>query len=390
MIDASVLLQLPSPVLTVYLDTNPGERENQGRHPAYRTWLKDEAKLIANDVPISERRGFREQIKRVEGSLQDLTSHQRSLLLFAGPRTWKEFPLGLPLQSELHWGAPAVSQLIEVMNEHKPCYIVALDRAGARFFRYHLNSMTELPAMEFRVNTKQRRKKTRAGSSRRRAPIPSGPQRDAFRTKLEDAYRRFCRGVAARTNALRAAPKKSPIFLVGPKRLTEIVEARLVGKFHRGVILIDEDLARASVSRLHVQLAPRIAACLNDTMERRVQDLLKKRRGTVFGVDETLAKLQRGEISSILMVRGLNEALRECVACGCASRTADRVCSRCGGKTVASTLHDFLPRAAIFHHAEIELVSGATEKQFAELGGIGGWVRQRRQPRATSRARPRL
>jgi len=182
----------------------------------------------------------------------------------------------------------------------------------------------------------------------------------------------------------------SPVFLVGAKRLSEIVEARLIRQFRRPAILIDEDLARSSVSRLRIQLAPRIAACINDTMERRVQDLLKKRRGTVFGIDETLAKLQNGEISSVLVVRGLNTALRECAACGWASQTADRVCSRCGGKTVPSTLHDFLPRAAVAHHTEIELVSEATEKQFAELGGMGGWLRQRRVTHATSRPRARL
>jgi len=129
MINTSSLLQLPTPVLTVYLDTNPGESENQGRHPAYRTWLKDEAKLMASEVPASERRLFREQIERVDASLRNLKPHQRALLLFAGPRTWEEFPVGLPLQSELHWGAPAVSQLIAVMNDHKPCCIVAVDRA---------------------------------------------------------------------------------------------------------------------------------------------------------------------------------------------------------------------------------------------------------------------
>jgi hypothetical protein len=54
----SSLSELPQPVLTAYLDTNPGERDNQRTTPAYMAWIKTEARSIAPDVPPSERLWF--------------------------------------------------------------------------------------------------------------------------------------------------------------------------------------------------------------------------------------------------------------------------------------------------------------------------------------------
>jgi hypothetical protein len=63
------LSQIPPPVLTAYLETNPAEFPNQRHPPGYLIWLKSQAKVIEGNVPESERKTFREQIQRLEEHL---------------------------------------------------------------------------------------------------------------------------------------------------------------------------------------------------------------------------------------------------------------------------------------------------------------------------------
>jgi len=111
----SSLSELPQPLLTAYLDTNPSEPDNQRSAPGYMAWLKTEAKSVAMDVAASERSSFREQVSRVQRFLHDRTAQQRGLVIFSGLATWQEILLKVKLRNELHWGQPAVSQLVDLV-----------------------------------------------------------------------------------------------------------------------------------------------------------------------------------------------------------------------------------------------------------------------------------
>ena len=375
----SSLSELPQPLLTVYLDTNPGEGDNQRSTPAYVAWIKTEARSVARDVPPSERRSFHDQVNRVEEFLRDQSEKERGLIIFAGPETWQEIPVKVKLMNELHWGGPAVSQIVGLVDEQKPSCIVVVDRAGARFFRHDLGELAEFPEMKFEIDASNWKRKDGEHNARRPAQMAHGPQRDAFEQRMDAQYLHGCQKVAEHTTALCRKEGLFSLFLVGSKRLIEPVESGLPPEIHDRAMLIEEDLARVSPVDLLHHLAPKIAAWAKDLAVSRIQKLLEGEAKTVVGIDETLAQIQNGTVSTVLLARGLEANLRRCVQCGLTSRSADPICPSCGGARQDILLSEALPELARANHTELEVVEGQEARPLIESGGMGGWLRRPRQ-----------
>jgi hypothetical protein len=257
--------------------------------------------------------------------------------------------------------------------------MVAVDRAGARFFRYYLGELAEFSEQKFHIDISQWKKKDHAHMARRGTRMPYGPQRDAFKSRVDAEYQHLYREVAERTKSLCAKERLFSIFLVGSKRLIEPIEAALPRELREQVVLVDQDMARIPRADLQSYLAPRVAARAIELMKRRVDDLLNRDRGTVVGLDETLSELQDGTLSAVILVRGLDAGLHKCVACGITSRAADPICVSCGGKKEHVMLSEALPELARVNRAEIEVVSTEAAARLSESGGIGGWLRRRKQ-----------
>src|SRR3984893_13745421 len=126
------LPQIPGPVLTAYLETNPADPRNQ-RHPhAYLFWLKSQAKDLEETVPESERKTFREQIQRLEEHLTQYPPRARSILIFAGPKIWHAISLHVEAEYELFWGLPSLSQMLSLMDQPGLCGADIPRRSGPR------------------------------------------------------------------------------------------------------------------------------------------------------------------------------------------------------------------------------------------------------------------
>lgn len=373
------LSQLPQPLLTAYLDTNPAKPSNRGLVRAYLTWLKKEANSIAQSVPPAEQELFREQLRRTEEFLRDRTPQERGIVIFAGSAIWEVVSLQLEVENELRWGKPAVSQLLWLVDEHRPYCIVVVDRAGARFFRYQLGEMIELEEKKFRIDISQWKKKDLGHVAHPRIRKTRGSQRDTFEHRIDARYARLCAETAELATRLCEKQGLTALFLVGSDRLIEPIEAEFPREFRRRVVLIPEGLARMSSPQLEQRLEAKIADWEREHESTLVIALLGNDHGAVVGIDETLAQLQKGKIRSLLLVRDLDASLRQCVKCGWTDRSADPVCSVCGGERRAVTLRDVLPELAWSSKASVEVVSGEAAKRLKEAGGMGAWLCQPKQ-----------
>ena len=375
----SSLSELPQPVLTVYLDTNPGERDNQRGTPGYVAWIKTEARSVAQNVPPSERHSFHDQVNRVQEFLRDQPEKERGLIIFAGPETWQKIPVKVKLKNELHWGRPAVSQIVALIDEQKPSCVVVVDRAGARFFRHDLGELAEFPEMKFEIDASNWKRKDGEHSAQRPAQMAHGPQRDAFEQRMDAQYLHSCQRVAEHTTALCRKEELFSIFLVGSKRLIEPVESGFPHELRDRTTLIEEDLAGVSPLDLLHHLAPKIATWAKDFAVLRIRRLLEGEDKTVVGIDETLAQIQNGTISTVLLARGLEANLHRCIQCGLTNRSADPICASCGGARQDILLSEALPELARANHTELEVVEGQEARPLIESGGMGGWLRRPRQ-----------
>jgi hypothetical protein len=381
MLDADRIHSLPQlapPVLTLYLDLNPANPRNQGHPPGYLIWFKSRAKVIGARAPLDEQKLFREHSKRVEDFLRNgPPRHSRGLVVLAGPKAWEVLPLRVQVEDELHWGSPSLVQLLWLLDEHQPCGVMLVDRSGARFLRLWLGELEEQERERLALDLSEWRKQHLAAPSRPGTHKMRGSERDVFEQRFQAQYARFYREAAERMRQWAEREKLEPVFVVGPDAAAEAVWAELPKTFRERGGLVKGELSHLSVAELQQRLEPEVARHRREAELKLVERMLNSRNATrtVVGMDETLTQLQRGGARELVVVRGLGGKLRQCVQCGWADRSADRVCAACGGERRVVALRAVLPELARRYGVPVEVVAGEAGRKLRETGAIGAFLR---------------
>jgi hypothetical protein len=373
------LTGVASPVLTAYIASEQMNKATGKSVPIDVRWLRKEAETLAKNLDAADAKNFRRQLSRTEKVLTEQPPKAKGIVILAGPKTWTLFPLPLKVENELHWGKPAVAQLLSLVEEEKPCLVAAIDRVGARFFRYELGEINEYEESKFHVDASQWKKKEHAHMAQPGTEMPHGNQRDVFKQRMDAQYLHFCREIAKRIEALSKRERLHSIFLVGSKRLAEPIEAAFPNDLRKNVVLVAEDLARAPKGIFKKRIGSVIAARAQLYPSSLVDQLLTGEHSTVLGLDETLAQLQNGCISTVIVARGFDKTIKQCAKCGLVNRSADPVCPSCGSGRMAVKLSDVLPELLQTHCTNIEIVNGAAGERLTKACGIGGWLRQSRR-----------
>jgi hypothetical protein len=370
------LSSVSQPLLSVYLEASP--KGSTGGRSTVKSlpWLKKQAKSLSAKIRAVERDAFEAQLRRVETFLRGSSSGNAPMIIFSSPGRWVCLHLPSPVSNELHWGKPDLTQLRRIAAEQQNVCIVAVDRAGARFFRYELGELSEMPSMKFEIDVSQWKRKEHGHMARRDTKMPHGPLRDAFKQRMDEQYQHFYQHLAERTKFVCAKEKLEPVFLVGSERLTKPIESALPREIQDRTVRIGQDLARIPPAKLRAKLLPKISEWMRRFSEARATRLIESNGGAVVGFDETLAELQKGRIGSLVMVRGLDNALRQCSNCGHIDRSADPVCATCRSPRRTVMLSEVLDDLAKNHEARIEIVDPAAAKKLVKAGGLGGWLRQ--------------
>jgi hypothetical protein len=247
---AASISQLPIPLLTVYVNTNPAKTSSRALVPECIIWLNKEAKSLAESVLPTERRIFREQVDRVEEFLRNRNTHEKSLVIFAGPETWELKPLQLEVENALHWGRPATAQLFSIQNAHKASCVVVVDRTSARFFQFSLGELTELGKKNFKIDVSQWKREDIEHLAHPGIKTTRGTQRDTFEHRVDAQYARLCRQTAEHVKNLCRRKGLLAILLVGSSRLTEPIKADFPRELRNRTMLIKEDFGRLTLSGL--------------------------------------------------------------------------------------------------------------------------------------------
>lgn len=369
---------LPAPVLTAYLDIIPAEAGNPQNKKEYLPWLKKQAKAMAEDVRPRERRVFEQQVEKLEIFLRDHTPPGKGLLVIAGPTTWEFATLQQHVENELHWGAPELTQLEWNLRETTPVCVVVADQSGARIFRNSTNELALLAEKKFEIDISQWKRKDLGHFSRQGIKKTHGSQRDTFERRRDAQFERLLSETAGLAEDICEKQKLVALFLICSERLQKPITEAFSKDFRRRVIAIPEDLHGLTIPELRGTIEPRIAEWQSEYESKLVNRLLTDERKAVAGLGETLAQLQRGRIRRILVARGLNGGLRQCIDCGWTDNSADPACSICGRRErYPVDLRHILPELARNGAAEIQIVSDDAEKELMRAGGIGGWLRDR-------------
>lgn len=384
----SELMQLPSPVLSVYLDTNPGLPTNCRSIPGYIAWLKTEARRLLASSDAAAQEPLRAQLDRVETYLEENRPAHRGLAIFAGAHVWKELPLFVEPANDLDWGRPRLWQLWRMADQYRPSCAVAIDHSGVRFFRYQFGQLADVGERKISVDTAQWKQREHAHMARQNTRMPHGEQRDLFARRLDAQYLRFCKEAAAETAALCDREALSHIYLLGDDRLTRRVRMALPRRLREHVTPVVHGCSEEPHCTTQKYVEARLAAHLAERKERLVNELVNRKRGIATGLDQVLRQLQRGRLASLVLVEDFNPPVQRCEQCGAAAASSVQICSHCGGRLETLPLHEALPELLLKRACSLELLQPGNPvherpvQLLRSVGSIGGWLRNaaRAQP----------
>ncbi|MGH9563796.1 MAG: VLRF1 family aeRF1-type release factor [Terracidiphilus sp.] len=379
MLDAKTLAalpELPPPILTLYLDTNPAKARNQGRPSGARIWLKSRKNEIGADLPQQERKRFKKQLERVEKFLDSRSRSERGIVIFAGPRVWRVLPLQVDVENEMDWGRPSLKQLLWLLDEYQPSGIVTIDRSGARFFRSWMGELEERSAQLYSIDTSQWRQKSGVRPARLGQRKTSRSERDAFEQRVETRYSKIFKNVAKRIEEWAQEEELDPVFLAGAQAAIDPVMGDLISSNVRDFVVVKGDYAQIPASDLERKIAPKIAKWKRSREAEDATEIIANGESgrAVLGVSETLSALQRGHARELIVSRGITGRLLQCANCGWTDRSVDPVCAICGGERHLIGVREALPELAQKFGVPVEVVAGRAAGILNRAGGLAAWL----------------
>ena len=388
-LEFAALAQLPEPLLTVYLNTNPGLPSNCRSVPGYVAWLKTEAKaLLARSGELSKS-PLHTQIQRIEQYLDEQRPGYAGVVIFAGPSVWQVIPLHVEPSNQIHWGRPYLWQLNCLAERFKPACAVVMDLSGARFYACTLGKLTQFAEQEFKVDVSQWKQKERAHMAKQGTRMPHGAQRDLYQRRVDSEYVHLLREVAKTVAAYCDAHSIHHAYLLGTSRLTNQVQRLLPQRLSEQVTRIAHVSPAEPAARTQARIESKLQEYETDRKEQVIEELLNRPPGIVTGVDPTLNQLQRGLLASLVLVEGLNPVLHQCEKCELVTTSASSRCPACDASQTGTTLHEMLPALLIRHECRMEIVEGRAAIRLQTAGGIGGRLRRlKHKPVMISRTQP--
>ena len=366
---------LPSPVLTVYVNT---AGKDASRHPRVRTdlaWLLDSAETLLRTLVYADAKRCERQVNRVRRFLEERHPAEKALVIFSGVKTWQVLPLQVPLTNELQWGKPKIAPLLPLLRGHRRYAVVAMDQKAARFFEFANSEVLLLGTKQFEIDASQWKRKDHGRVATERVLNSRGPLRDVYEHHIEARYKQLCHEISEEIASLSKKNKFDGVFLVGPDRLIQAVREKIPRPLVGSSVLVQENFGGSSPRQLQRRLQPIVDSYEQEQQLSAVKLLQASNQAAVTNPDEVLAHLQNGRISSLVVARDFDLALRQCPRCGLASSVADRVCADCGVERQEITLAELLARVLPTQGVTIEFVNGDAAQLLLHSGGLGGWLR---------------
>jgi len=362
-------------VLSVYLHTDPA----QDPKASYRIWLKDALRALEDELEPSERKRFREAAERLKVRVQELRPQGKSWVAFVGEDLFEEYDLRVPVENEVRWGRPELTQLEWLLGEYRPYGVVLADSEKLRFFVVAMNEIREVDERALELETTGWRRKhlmppSRARGSPVRGAIGGGDQRDAYAERIKVQTERFWKEASEVLRRLKETDRVEELVLGGPKAVRERFLQALGAEAERVIAQIPLPLDAPPSEILEASLK-QIQAHERQREEQIVAELLRRastsdRAGV--GLSATLKALQEGRVEQVVTVRNLEAGLNECRACGYVFEGAGKSCPNCfSDRPRQSSLRELLPLLLRRYGASLEIVRGPAAEKLAPHGGIG-------------------
>lgn len=300
--DVKQLLQrTQDQTLTVYLNVDPGARENQTSPPAWRIWLRDALKTIEQSRNANGAwRGIR---ARAESYLTTYRPSSKGLAMFIGPGFQQVYELPIPVENRADYGKPPVTPLLWAIDEYESYLIVMVDREQAHFYTAYLGEVGFQGDMQLELDTTSWREKSGAQPSTGTPNLGRGSSTDQFDHRFDEGVRAFHRQVAEQINRFVERHGKRRVVLGGDEEAAQALREILSEQAAEAVVEALSIPMRFSAHEIMQRVQPRALA-----YERRAElalveqviDLAKAGDRGALGREAVTQAVERGRVELLL------------------------------------------------------------------------------------------
>ncbi|MEW6192812.1 MAG: VLRF1 family aeRF1-type release factor [Bacillota bacterium] len=374
--DALVLLDRGD-ILSLYLNVDPAQPENQSAPPAYRIWVKNALDEVTEGADREQRRVLREVATRVREYVNLYRPRGKGLALFAGPDFWREFTLPVPVLNHVHFGQPDVAPLLWLLDEYKPYGIVLVDRVQARFLAAFLGRAAFQGESRLVLDTTDWRRMDLKPATGHGIYV-KGSNRDAFDARVDEQIASFWRSVAEQVTSWAEQEGFRQLVIGGEEEAVAEVLRLLPEETARLVAGKVNMFASASESEVLERVEPVVLAFERQrelSLVDRVLDGALSGGQAAIGLADVLGVLQEGRAHVVVVAWPFEGTAYQCFDCGYLLVQRQPHCPFCSGALTVRPLRELLPRLAYEKKTGLELVSEAAAERLAVCDGIAALLR---------------
>lgn len=337
-----------SPVLSVYLNTEPSEGNPDAHKRRLRSMLKEARS--PDDATLVER----------------YVSHEfdwsgRSLAIFSNAPDgfFRAYSLAVPLRSRVRFNDhPHVKPLADLLDSYGGYGVALVDKQGARMFYFHLGELREQEGV---LGETVRHTKRGGGSQAQGRRGGSAGQTNY----TEEITERNIKEAAEFAAHFFAENNVRRILLGGTDENVALFRAQLpktwqslvVGSFPMGMT--------ASHSEV-LERAMRVGQEADRHREARLVETLltnaAKGQSGVVGLEDTLLAVHQGRVQTLVLKEGLRAPGSRCQGCGTITAKKPDSCPYCGGRLeLVADVVEVAVREVMQASGDIEFLHDETE-----------------------------
>ncbi len=350
--------QAKSPVLSVFLNTDPAE----GNADTYKLRLRSMLKEVNLPDDVFA-------VIRYLDHEHDWSGRSLAIFSCADEGYLKAFPLAVPIRSRVvAFDRPYVKPLAHLLDAYGGYGVVLVDKQGARLFSFHLGELREQEGM---LGETVRHTKRGGGST---APGRRG-------------------GIAGQTDYAEEVAErniKEAVEFATHFFSENNVRRVLIGGTDENIAAFRSQLPKAwqslvvgtfpiSMTASHTEVLQR-AMEVGEKADRQREALLvetvvtnaAKGRGGVVNLDETLSAIHEGRVHILMIRDGYRASGSHCKSCGFLSAHLIESCPYCGGESekIPDTV-EYAVRQVMQSGGEVEvLLSDQTFGAFDQIGAL--------------------
>jgi peptide chain release factor subunit 1 len=350
--------QAKSPVVSIYLNTDPAI----GNADAHKLHLRTMLKEIDSAADVEQILGYFDR-------QHDWSGRSVTVVSCAKENYFKAFPIAVPTRNRVRVSdRPYVKPLADLLDSYGGYGVVLVEKQGARFFYFHLGQLQEQQGM---VGETVRRTKRGGGSQ---SPGRRGGVADQTGYADQVADRNMKEAVDFATRFF--AEKNVRRILIGGtddnvalfrSQLPKAWQSLVVGSFP-----IDKAASHPEVLSKAMQIGKEAEYQREMRLAQSLVTGAAKGRGGVVHLENTLTAVHEGRVQTLLIRDGFRAPGYRCKSCGFISSLSMEVCPFCGGKTEEiPDVVELAVRRVMQTGGEVEVLhSDHIVEGFEQIGGV--------------------